>query len=165
MGFTLETGIFCLVPDRKIPIGYCCDCCCFIFCTSPPGYEMGDDKSEEAAGRRRGLLKQVCLQESAVSVSINSPWSDSTSVRKPILRNRMPLSFLSSTSACYWDPEVAFGRHESYYPLCNTLEEEYTGFSFSDEGESVHHVSKSSATSFTISEKIQKNNSRMRLPV
>ncbi len=84
MGFTLETGIFCLVPDRKIPVGYCFGCCCFIFGTSP-GYEMGDDKSEEAANRRRGLLKKVCSQERAVTVVDDYSWSDSTSVRKPIL--------------------------------------------------------------------------------
>ncbi len=79
MGFTLETGIFCLVPDRKIPVGYCLDCCCFIFCTSPPAYESGDDMSDEAADRRRGLLKKVCSQERAVNVNnFNFPWSDST---------------------------------------------------------------------------------------
>ncbi len=113
MGFTLETGIFCLVSDRKICVSCCFDCCCFIFCTSPPGYEMGDDKSEEAADRRRGLLKKVCSMERAVSVTF--PWSDSTS-RKPILWNWMPLSFLSSTSACYWDPEVVRS-----YPQCSYL--------------------------------------------
>jgi hypothetical protein len=53
MGFTKEKGIFSFVPDEEIPVGYCFDCCCFIFCTSPPGYEMDDDKSEEAADRRR----------------------------------------------------------------------------------------------------------------
>ncbi len=84
MGCTLEIGIFRSVPDRKIPIVYCFCCFCFIFGTSPPGLEMGDDKSEEAADRRRGLLKKVCSQERAVSVRINLPWSDSTSVRKPI---------------------------------------------------------------------------------
>ena len=94
MGFTLETGIFCLAPDGEIPVGYCFDCCCFIFCTSPPGYEMGDDKSEEAADRRRGLLKKVCSQKSTVGFYADHPWSDSTSVRKPILRNWMPLSFV-----------------------------------------------------------------------
>ncbi len=78
---------FCLVPDRKIPGGFCFDCCCFIFCTSTPGYEMSDDKSEEASDRRRGLLKQVCSQERAVIFSSNQPWYDSTCIRKPILRN------------------------------------------------------------------------------
>ncbi len=130
MGFTLETGIFGLVPDRTIPVGYCFDCCCFIFDASPPGYQMGDDESEEAADRRRGLLKQICSQERAVGIFANSyPWSNSTSVRKPILRNWMSLSFLSSKSACYWDPEVAFRRYGSYFPLCNTLSGgEYTAF-------------------------------------
>jgi hypothetical protein len=105
MGFTLETGISCLVSDGEIPVGYsfdCCiifgtsppdgeipvgysfDCCCFIFGTSPPGYESGGDESEEA---RRGLLKKVCSQERAISYNINRTWSDSTSVRKPILLN------------------------------------------------------------------------------
>ena len=129
MGFTLETGIFCFVPDGEIPVGYCFDCCCFIFCTSPPGYETGDDKSEEAADRRRGLLKNVCSQERVVGLNPNFPWSDSSSVWKPILLNWMPLSFLSSTSACYWDPEVAFRRHDSYRPICTSLGEEYTPFS------------------------------------
>ncbi len=85
MGFTLETGIFCFVPDGEISVGYCFDCCCFIFCTSPPRYEPGDDKSKEAADRRRGLLKKACSQERAVNVvNPNYPWSDSTSLRKPI---------------------------------------------------------------------------------
>ncbi len=97
------------------PVGYCFDCCCFIFCTSPPGYESGEEGSEEAADRRRGLLKTACLPESAVSVIPNSPWSDSTSVRKSILLNWMSLSFLSSTSACYWDPGVAFRLFNSSY--------------------------------------------------
>jgi hypothetical protein len=66
MGFTLQTGIFCLVPDRKIPVGYCLNCCCLIFCTSPPGYELGDEESDEAVDRRRGLLKKVCSYERAV---------------------------------------------------------------------------------------------------
>ncbi len=89
MGCTWETGIFCLVPDGEIPVGCCFDCCCFIFCTSPPGYGPGDEKSEEAADRRRGLLKKACSQERAVNVvnAAGFPWSDSTSVRKPILRN------------------------------------------------------------------------------
>ncbi len=122
MGFMLETGIFCcLVPDRKIPIGYCFGCCCFIFGTSPPVYEMGDAKSEEAADRRRGLLKKVCSQERVISIRSNRPWSDSTSFRKPVLRNWMLLFFLSSTSACYWDPEVTFQRHRFYYPICRSL--------------------------------------------
>ncbi len=79
----------------------------------------------------------------------------------------MSLSFLSSASACYWDPDVAFLLYESYdFPLCVTLEEEYTAFSLSDEGgDSVHHVSKSTTTSFTISPKKQIYNSPMRLPV
>ncbi len=127
MGFTLETGIFCLVPDRKIPVGYCFDCCCVIFCTSSPGYEPGGEMPEEAEDRRRGLLKIVCSQEKALSIS-NAPWSDSTSVWKPILRNWMPLSFLSSTSACYWDPEATFLRHQSYYPECS-FRGEYIAFS------------------------------------
>ncbi len=114
MGFTLETGIFCLVPDGEIPVGYCFDRCCFIFCTSPPGYEWGD---EESADRRRGLLKKVCSQERAVG-SI-AEWSDSTSVRKPTMRIWMSLSFLSSNSACYWDPEVTFLIARSYYPQCS----------------------------------------------
>ena len=80
MGFTLETGIFCLVHDRKIPVGYYFGCCCFIFGTSPPGYNPGDDESEEAADRRRGLLKKVCSQERAVGLNPNVPWSDSSSV-------------------------------------------------------------------------------------
>jgi hypothetical protein len=80
MGFTKETGMFCLVPDEEIPVGYSFGCCRFIFCTSPPGYEAGDDKSEEAADRRRGLLKKACSQERAVSFNIKLPWSDSTSV-------------------------------------------------------------------------------------
>ncbi len=154
MGCTLETGIFCLIPDGEIPVGYCFDCCCFIFCTSPPGYEPGDDKSEEAAGRRRGLLKKACSQERAVNVvNPDNPWSDSTSVRKPILLNWMPLSFLSSTSACYWDPEPAFRRHKYYSPICS-FQEDYTAFS--PHSECLHHVSKSTTTSFTISPK--KNN-------
>jgi hypothetical protein len=85
MGFTLETGILCLVSDRKTPVGCCFDCCYFIFDTSPPGYEPGDEKSEEAADRRRGLLKKVCSQERAVGSL--AEWSESTSVLKPILRN------------------------------------------------------------------------------
>jgi hypothetical protein len=131
---------------------------------------MGDDKSEEAADRRRGLLKKVCSQERAVSwFPDDCPWSDSTSVRKPILLNWMPLSFLSSTSACYWDPQIAFRDNQDYYPLCNTLEEEYTIFSSSKQshtdpcfdaekskGKSVHHVSKSTTTSFMISPKKNK---------
>ncbi len=88
MGCTKETGIFCLVPDGEINVGYSFDCCCFIFCTSPPGYEPGDDESEKAADRRRGLLKKACSQERAVNaVNPDYPWFDSTSVRKPILRN------------------------------------------------------------------------------
>jgi hypothetical protein len=87
MGFTLETGIFCLVPDPKIPVGYCFDFCCLIFGTSPQGYEPGDEISEEAADRRRGLLKKVCSQERAVGFVKEYPWSDSTFVRKKILRN------------------------------------------------------------------------------
>ena len=155
MGFTLETGIFSFVPDKEIPAGYCFDCCCcFIFCTSPPGYEMGDDKSEEAANRRRGLLKKVCSQERAIGQNLNIPWSDSSSVWKPILRNWMPLSFLSSTSACYWDPEVAF-REVGYRPICTiVLGEEYTPFNtFSECSYPSCHVSKSTTTSFTISPK------------
>ncbi len=157
MGYTHKTGIFCLAPDRKIPIGYCFDCCCFIFHTSPPGYELGGDESEEAADRRRELLKKVCSQERAVSFNIKLPWSDSTSVRKSILRNWMPLSFLPSTSACYWDPEVAFNQYGSNFPLC-ALEGEYTAYAaaFLDSCECVHHVSKSTTTSFMISQKYQK---------
>jgi hypothetical protein len=94
MGCTKETGISCLVSDGEIPVGYAFDCCCFIFVTSPPGYEPGDDKSKEAADRRRGLLKQVCSQERAVGYNINRPWSDSTSVRKLILLNWMLSSFV-----------------------------------------------------------------------
>ncbi len=93
MGCTLETGVFCLVPDRKIPVVYCFDCCCFIFCTSPPGYAPGDDKSEEAADRRRGLLKKACSQESAVSIYADRPWSNSTSVRTPICETKCPCPF------------------------------------------------------------------------
>jgi hypothetical protein len=85
MGCTLETGIFCLIPDGEIPVGYCFDCCCFIFCTSiPVGYEPGDVVPEEAADRRRGLLTKVCSKERAISSFPDHPWSDSTSVRKPI---------------------------------------------------------------------------------
>ncbi len=131
MGSTLETGIFYLVHDRKIPVGYCVDrCCCFIFCTSPPGYEPGDEESEEAADRRRGLLKKVCSQERAVNMNNRTKqWSDLTSVRKPILLNWMPLTFLSSTSACYWDPEVVYRDVLTYYPLCSVLGGEYNAFS------------------------------------
>jgi hypothetical protein len=89
-GFHVEDRyIFCLVTDGETPVGYCFDCCCFIFCTSPPAFEMGDDKSEEAADRRRGLLTKICSQERAVTLSTNPnrSWSDSTSVRNPILRN------------------------------------------------------------------------------
>ncbi len=137
MGFTLETGVFCLIPDVVIPVGFCFDCCCFIFCTSPPGYEMGDDESEEAANRRRGLLKKICSQERAVSNSPNYPWSDSTSVRKPIWLNWMPLSLLSSTSACYWDPEVVFRKFGSYTSICS-FQGEYTAFfSGLDDGMSI----------------------------
>ncbi len=95
MGFTLETGIFCLISDGKTPVGYCFDCCCFIFDTSPPGYELGDDESEEAADRRRGLLKKACTQDRAVLFYTRQDvsWSDSTSVRKSIIRNWTPLSF------------------------------------------------------------------------
>jgi hypothetical protein len=87
MGFTLETGIFCSVFDGKTPVGYCFDCCYFyfIFDTSPPGYEPGNEESEEAANRRRGLLNKVYSQERAIGS--RAEWSDSTSVRKPILRN------------------------------------------------------------------------------
>ncbi len=129
MGCAKETGIFCLIPDRKIPVGYCFDCCCFFFCTSPPGYEMGDDKSEEAANRRRGLLKIVCSQERAVSLRTNEPWSELTSVWFSILLNWMPLPCLPSTSACYWDPRFAFPN----YSLCSYLVQEYTAFSASGE--------------------------------
>ena len=71
---------YCLVPDRKIPVGYCFDCCCVIFCTSSPGYEPGGEMPEEAEDRRRGLLKKVCSQERAVSLvsSDDFSWSDST---------------------------------------------------------------------------------------
>ncbi len=65
----------------------------------------------------------------------------------------MLLSFLSSTSACYWDPEVAFQKHEQYYPLCS-LQGEYSAFS--ENCECLHHVSKSTTTSFTISPKQSK---------
>jgi hypothetical protein len=85
MGYTLESGIFCMFPDGEMPIGYCFDRCCFISYTSPPGYEPGDDKSEEAAERRRGLLKKACSQERAVPPGNKLAWSDSTSVGKPIL--------------------------------------------------------------------------------
>ncbi len=142
MGFTLETGIFCLVPDRKIPVGHCFDWLlrsCFLFCTSPPGCEMGDDESEEAVDRRRGLLRKVCSQERAVSY-FAKPWSDSTSVRKPLLLNWMSLSFLPSTSACYWDPEVALRLFGSYFPICNVLGGEYTPTYFG-QGESNRRVS------------------------
>jgi hypothetical protein len=57
------------------------------FGTSPPGNEPSDDESDEAADRRRGLLKKVCSQDRAVSFDYNRPWSDSSSVRKPILLN------------------------------------------------------------------------------
>ncbi len=143
MGFTLETGIFRLVHDRTIPVGYCFGCCCFIFGTSPPGYEPGDDESEEAADHRRGLLTKVCSQKIAISAIDNMPWSDSTSVWKPLLRNWMLLSFLSSTSACYWDPEVVFRNFGSYHPLCSR-QGEYSAFvPLTLNGLSVHHVSKS----------------------
>ncbi len=99
------------------------------FCTSPPGYEMGDDKSEEAADRRRGLLKKVCSQERGIPENPNYNWSDSSSVWKPILRNWLPLSFLSSTSACYWDPEVVFRKDALYAPICSVFGEEYSPFS------------------------------------
>ena len=127
MGSIKETGILCLVPYGEITVGYCF-ACCFFFGTSPPGYEPGDEESEEAADRRRGLLKKVCSQGSAVSQRINEPWSDSTSVRKPILLNWMPLSFLPSTSACYWDPEAKSRKIDSY-PQCS-LQEEYNAFSW-----------------------------------
>ncbi len=136
MGFTLETGIFCLVPNRKIPVGYCFDSCCFILCTSPPENRLADD---ESADRRRGLLKVACSQERAVTY-FAKPWSDSISVRKLILLNWMLLSFLPSTSACYWDPVVAFRLFGSYFPLCNVIGEEYTATYFS-QGECNHHVS------------------------
>ncbi len=89
MGSMLETGIFCLVPDGEIHVGYCfvLTAGCFIFCTSAPGYEPGDDVSEEAADRRRGLLKKVCSQERAVGSTPTYPWSDSASIRRPILLN------------------------------------------------------------------------------
>ena len=79
-GLHVGDRYFLFCSDGEIPVGYCFDCCCVIFCTSPPGYEPGDDKSEEAADRRRGLLKKVCSQGSAVSQRINEPWSDSSSV-------------------------------------------------------------------------------------
>ncbi len=119
MGCTLETGISCLVPDTKVSVGNCFGCCWFIIDTSPPGYQMDDDKSEKAADRRRGLLKKVCSQERAVSLRINRPWSDSTSVQKPILRSWMPLSFLSSNSACYWDPEFVLLNTGSHHLICS----------------------------------------------
>ncbi len=64
----------------------------------------------------------------------------------------MPLSFLCSASACYWDPEVVFRRRESYFPVCNVFGGEYTAFSLSDVGESNYNVSKSTTTAFTISQ-------------
>jgi hypothetical protein len=57
----------------------------------------------------------------------------------------MPLYFLPSASACYWDPEVVFREVRSYLPICRNVE--------GKNGESVHHVSKSTTTSFTISGK------------
>ncbi len=38
-------------------------------CPSPPGYELGypEYQTEEAQDRRRGLLKEVCSQERAIS--------------------------------------------------------------------------------------------------
>ena len=48
--------------------------------------ESSDEKRPSPVDRR-GLLKQVCPQERAVSFNPNALWSDSTSARKPILRN------------------------------------------------------------------------------
>jgi hypothetical protein len=53
------------------------------------------------------------------------------------------MSFLSSISACYWDPEVVFRTFGSYIPQCSVFS--------SHNGLSVLHVSKSTITSFTIS--------------
>ncbi len=61
----------------------------------------------------------------------------------------MPLSFFSSTSTCYWDPEVVFRRFDNYYPQCS-FRGEYIA-SRDNNGLSVHHVLKSTTTSFTIS--------------
>ncbi len=41
------------------------------------------------------------------------------------------LVLCSSTSACYWDPEVVFRQYESYYPLCD-LVGKYSAFSGND---------------------------------
>ncbi len=40
MGFTLETGLFCLVPNGEIPVGYCFDCCCFILVSALQGMKL-----------------------------------------------------------------------------------------------------------------------------
>ena len=56
----------------------------------------------------------------------------------------MPLSFSASTSACYWDPEDIFRDFGNYYPQCSS-QGDYTAF-FSQNGLSVHHVSKSTIT-------------------
>jgi hypothetical protein len=72
--------LFWFLTERYLLVTVLIDCCCFDFCTSPPGYETGDEESEEAAERRRGLLKQVCPQERVAGYNLK--WSDSTSLSK-----------------------------------------------------------------------------------
>ncbi len=171
MGFTLETGIFCLFPGRRYLLVTVLAAVASVLVPalqgmkwvmiSPRKQQTVEEDCWKKYVRRRRPSMFILIVHGPIQLLFKSQYCETECP---------PLSILgpmSSTSACYWDPEVAFLRYQSYdFPLCVTSEEEYTATAlyFSDEGESGHHVSKSTTTSFMISPP-KKYNSSMRLPV
>ncbi len=74
--------------------------------------------------------------------------------------------FLSSASACYWDPEVVLRIARTYFPLCS-FRGEYNAFSDHKENHGLNYPSCLEVYHNLLYDlpKKTKNNSRMRLPV